>query len=486
MFEALTTGFMLDLATFKDVLDAHDCARVNYEQPPATPDPWATVRGNNLRRTTWHIYDHCAAFTRLYAIYATYIDDLIEEYLDILPKLYATYNLLPESVSTQHRVGLATILGKIGDDGTYQQLSEQEIITTLSHGITGGTPYKLLTKAFLTERSNYRLDVIGKILGTLGVDNAAKQISQNGSVKSFLATTNPDTTVHGELEQFIKRRNEAAHSHVTETVGTDEIKSTADFIGHVGQAVANLLSDTMVARQYVLGQLPKLGTVEQVAYGGRVVITHLNGCMIRPGDRFALAYDESVMLATVVELQLDGVTKDELLLTSPTEVGIKFDRKIKRGATICALQDQQTAPYQILRTFELRKDDISTAVSDKFRTLTIVGENGTQLVLEGIERVEIDAPQLVTVTEKYADLLIRTHLTFTAAIADHEGPPVEGDESPIEQSALDEITRKISILAVCKLKFPGLIAEPDAATIEIVGVNDQDPLIDPTLTEEEQ
>lgn len=58
-----------------------------------------------------------------------------------------------------------------------------------------------------------------------------------------------------ELEQFINRRNEAAHTQVTEVVGTDEIKRTADFIAHLGKAIAELISHAITARRYALGEL---------------------------------------------------------------------------------------------------------------------------------------------------------------------------------------------------------------------------------------
>lgn len=485
MFDALTTRFAQDLATFKHVLDAHDCARANYEQPPGQPDPWAIIRTNNLRRTNWHIYDHCAAFTRLYAIYATFIDDLVDEYLSVLPTLYITYDLLPESISTQHRIGLATMLGRIGEDGKYQQLSERELITTLNHGVTGGTPYKLVTKAFLAERLNYRLEVIGRILSTLGIDDAAKRISQDPDLKQFLATTKLENTTAGsELEQFIRRRNEAAHSQVSDTVGTDEIKSTADFLAHVGNAIANLLAHAIIARQYAVGQLRTLGTVEQLAYGGYVVITHLDGCMIRVGDRFALGYKGNVLLATVTELRQDNVAKQELLLTAPTEVGMHFDHRIKKGATICALRDRQTAPLQVLRAFEERNDDVTTAITDQFRTLLLRTDDGSEATLEGVEEIEVDVPELPAISDTHADLAFTATLTFTAILAGQNASDDENGQRRIEQVALEDITSTISVNVGCRLTFPNLAAltNPKAATIAITHVNHNMPVLIPTKT----
>jgi hypothetical protein len=469
MFETLNSGFVQDLARFKDVLDAHDCARWSYEQPPTTPDPWANIRPKQLPRKTWHIYDHCAAFTRLYAIYSTYMDELIEEYLAALPGLYPTYDALPGPITTQHRVGAAMMLGKIGDDGKYQQVSEQEIITTLANGIAGGDQYKLLVKAFLPDRANYRLDVVVKVLGTLGVDFAAKRIGEDAGLSRFLAGASPDTNAQGELERFIKRRNESAHSHVSETVSTDEIKMTADFIRLFGLAVSNLLSDAVVKQRYVLGQLASLGIVEEVAYGGFVAVTHLDGCMLRRGDRFALVYHDKVILAMAAELQLDNVPVEEVILTAAREVGIKFDRKIKKGATICALRDQQTAPYQVLRAYEQRKDEIVTAISDKLRLLSLVAGNGADLTSDSTEAIEIDPPELLGVSDPNASMLISAHVPIDAPVFENPVLPDGDGAQPPEQAAQEDLTSTVSIRLRCRFNFPSLaaLADPQVAVIEV-------------------
>src|SRR4051794_39207887 len=42
--------------------------------PPETVDP-------GLTRLDWQMFDHCAAFTRLYAIYEQFVTNLISDYL---------------------------------------------------------------------------------------------------------------------------------------------------------------------------------------------------------------------------------------------------------------------------------------------------------------------------------------------------------------------------------------------------------------------
>jgi hypothetical protein len=483
MFDALTNTLAQDLATFKDLLDAHDCARANYESSPATPDPWAGIRVRDVRRTTWHIYDHCAAFTRLYAIYSTYVDDLIEEYLELLPSLYVTYNLLPGMITTQHRLGLATMLGKIGDDGTYRRLREAEIIAALSQAIAGGTPYKLITKAFLPERSNYRLEVVARLLNTLGIEEAANRISNDVDLKSFLRSNKPDTTIQSELEQFIIRRNEAAHSQVTEIVASDEVKFTADFIGHLGRAIAALLAEAVIARQHKLGQLIKLGTVEELAYGGRVVLTHLNRCMIRQGDRFAFGFNEQLLVATALELQVEDAKTEELIINEATEVGIRFGRKIKKGADIYALRDQQIAPYQILSAFERRKDDILAEVADRLPAAGVLFGGGEQLTLGEDENLEADPPKLLSVTDTHADLLLNLHISVRATVGAQQDALEEDEAKVTDAESEEEVARTVSFTAHCTLRFPDLaaLANPESLTVADITINPREDANAPDL-----
>jgi hypothetical protein len=368
------------------------------------------------------------------------------------------------------------MLGKIGNDGMYQQLSEQEIVTALSSSVMGSTSYKLLTKAFLPERSNYRFDVICKVLSTLDVDSAAKRISEDPPLKHFLATTKPDTTVQSELEQFIKRRNEAAHSHVAETVSTEEIKNTADFIEHLGKSIATLLSQAIIMRQYTLGLLHEIGIVEEVAYAGFVVITHLDGCMLQRGDVFAFVYNKNVILATAIELQLNGATKEDVILSEKMEVGIKFDRKIKKGATIFALHDQQTAPHQILRIYEQRKEDILSAIADVLRSFPVIGENGVQLALDDVEDIEIDPPHLLAVSDTNADLLLPTRLILTNSDTIDQSSIEDDSAQSTDQQASEESVSTVSIAVKCKFIFSSIasLAESQSVTIEITQVNNHD------------
>ena len=120
----------------------------------------------------WQVYDHCAALTRLYAVFEQYVGELVDEYVRLLPQLYAKYTDLPECITNQHRVGIGTILLKIGDKGPYKELEEQAIVRELAVGLSGATEYKLLSNAFFIERQNLRFDILCKLFRSLDFEDS--------------------------------------------------------------------------------------------------------------------------------------------------------------------------------------------------------------------------------------------------------------------------------------------------------------------------
>src|SRR6267378_2956452 len=155
MFGHLTTQLRDEVETVQKVLTTSDGLRnlliVQYaalsspsaEVPEGADDitKAAHALGQLLPRAPdkldWQIYDHCAALTRLYAIYERFVGELVTEYVRQLPKLYQKYVDLPSSITTQHRAGIGQILLKMGEKGLYKKLEESVVVRELAAAIGG-------------------------------------------------------------------------------------------------------------------------------------------------------------------------------------------------------------------------------------------------------------------------------------------------------------------------------------------------------------
>jgi hypothetical protein len=255
MFTSLLTRVREDVRNTKNLAMLHEYARqLFHDVKPG--DPWEGVRHNDPGKTLWQIYDHCACLTRLYAIYAIFVEELISEYLRMLPQLYENYSELPQAVSRQHRAGFGQILLKLGDVGPYSHLREMDIIPQLSHSLTGGRPYTLLSDAFFVDRHNYRADILAKLLGSVGIEDASSQIARHPRMRGFLAERiGGSATFESELNNFVKLRNEAAHSEVTEVIGSAKFQSIADLLVVLCEILAEIFSATHSCAGFRSGNL---------------------------------------------------------------------------------------------------------------------------------------------------------------------------------------------------------------------------------------
>src|SRR4051812_36175431 len=117
MFSHLTSRLRIDVQTVQRAVAIGDALRnilISHRATlsPLSADPpqgadeitkaayaLASLVSGAPDKLDWQIYDHCAALTRLYAVYEQYVGDLVGEYVRLLPTLYSKYADLPECVT---------------------------------------------------------------------------------------------------------------------------------------------------------------------------------------------------------------------------------------------------------------------------------------------------------------------------------------------------------------------------------------------------
>jgi len=257
---------------------------------------------------------------------------------------------LPESISVNHRIGIGQILVKIGSRKQYKDLEESAVIRALSSGLGSGTQYNLVPEAFLVERLNYRLGVIGKIFGNLGFDAATNRIVSHPAVAEFMRTTRGESdTAQGELESFVEYRNEAVHATPGEILSPDEIKKIGRFICAICEALADMVRDTAIQRHLQLGHSKTLGTITEMHYRGSIVVARMNACSVRVGEDLFICGEQFYRKATVTSLRLEDQEIQEAALQDGQELGIGFSVRARRGAELRILSlPEPTATAQMV------------------------------------------------------------------------------------------------------------------------------------------
>lgn len=118
MFEKLLSKAKNDINTVRSIIKTNEDIRiVIYEnksiERKKSEDYFKLLRQikqNAPKMTDWRIYDHCAAVTKLYAIYENFVEDLIRDWLMLLPQLCPNYSNLEERIRSTHQLGVGRLL----------------------------------------------------------------------------------------------------------------------------------------------------------------------------------------------------------------------------------------------------------------------------------------------------------------------------------------------------------------------------------------
>jgi hypothetical protein len=338
MFSGLITRLKSETGILKTVLAVHD----HFRDTAHAEQGAASIYTSGVRlpvKTDWRVYDHCAALTRLYGLYEVFVADLVEEYIEMLPTLYPRYGDLPKAIRNQHRLGVAQILSKLGKDGPYRELEEPEVIRGLSRGLEGDKSYSLLKEAFLIDPQNYRKDILVRILGYLGIENAWNWIDNHPAVRAFmLARRNETDTPETELRDFVKWRNEAGHGTVANVIATKDLIIIAEFVDALCEALSELIMREVVDRRRELGDADLLGTVIH-RYSNDIVGASMKVCTIKVGNQLVVRDQRCCHFGRIQSIKAGGVLREELSVTVGQEIGLGLDSEAKNKAELIRLPE---------------------------------------------------------------------------------------------------------------------------------------------------
>jgi len=337
------------------LISRHDSAPTTGQQSTAAADETTRVAEMLASlvpampdKVDWQVYDHCAAVTRIYAVYERFVSDLVGEYVRQLPKLYEKYSDLPLSVTKQHRRGIGHILLKLGETGLYKNIEEEVVVAQLAAGLSGAA-YTLLAEAFFIDRQNLRLEALARLFGSLGFGNAGQFIEHHPAVLDFMSKDRTEgSSVEKELQTFIGYRNEAAHKKVENLLSKDETAAVGRFICALGHALADLVKFEIYRRHVELKHFLVICKITETHYGGKVVVgVPYDGINLKVGDEIILWGEKGSRPATIESIELDGTKLTETKGDGSREIGLRLSAKVPNVVELRSITIPPEPPKEI-------------------------------------------------------------------------------------------------------------------------------------------
>lgn len=288
----------------------------------------------------WQVYDHCAVVTRLYAIYERFVEDLITDWLVLLPNLVSHYSDLHDKIKNTHREGVGRLLVDLSKS-RFKNLSVEKVVRGLLCGVAGNETYELIPDAFLLHEQNLRKDVLDKLFAEAGIENAWKWVINHRDIKNFVEEIRGgQNTAEGELNQLVAYRNEAAHGAVDQILGTQELLDMGYFVESLCQALVELVTYQVILKQVAIGQAREIGTIRHWLDEKKVARAKIQAVTLSVGETVFLVKETSscCLLATVESIRDDEIPKAQLEITTERDVHLKFDCDAKKGLSLYVIE----------------------------------------------------------------------------------------------------------------------------------------------------
>ena len=288
------------------------------------------------------IFHHCAAITRLYSAYETFIDKLVGEYLEQLPKLYPAYVDLPEALRTQNRNAIGKILQKWGKESwQYSQLTEKSLVEGLSKGVSGEADYYLLSHAFLIESNNYRAHVIEKIFHGIGIDKPIEYVQRSMKMQELMQSSLYfGDSIDVILNQIVSYRNNFSHSEPDNLISPKILNFYMQFLNIFCEILRERLDSELISRRISQGiGIKKYGVIIKRFKDNIVGVKGIMQTTIHENDNVVLWSNQRGLWGKIKSIELNHKTKKQLRVSSDTVFSLRLDIKAKEGNELYEFSD---------------------------------------------------------------------------------------------------------------------------------------------------
>jgi hypothetical protein len=343
MFDAIRQNASSNVDTICSVLKINDNLREILFSPDdsgrkilAQHEKLTSLLKNIPQRKDWQICDHCTAVTQLYAVYESFVEKLILEWLQVVPNLFPNYSDLEPKIQNAHREGIGRLLIELNKN-RFKELTAEKVVQGFLAGVTGSETYELLPEAFLSQDQNLRQEVLEKLFADVGINKVWSWLKKHREIKYFIEEIRGDqSTVEAELKRFIDYRNGAAHGGVDEILTTQELLDLGVFVKALCNALAELVTYQIILRKSMINRAKQIGKVIEWYPKSRAAVVQVKECTLSIEDGIWLISEANSLcqLAIIQSIRIDDNAVDQQEIISEVEVGLQFDLNAKTGMSL--------------------------------------------------------------------------------------------------------------------------------------------------------
>jgi hypothetical protein len=342
MITALLSRLRADLADIRAQVKTSVKFRALLAGPKKTDPDIVAIAAEVPASAAWAVYDHGAAVTRLYAVYERFIENLVAEWLSLLPVLWPKYDELDERIRRTHREGVGRMLSTLHYRRN-RSVDPVGLIKGLLQGISTA-PYSVDPVAFIQTERNYKPDVLRTFFNSVGIEDSWSWVDEHAVVQEYIgSSTRPDPTLENALADFVNYRNDAAHGLADDILGADALLELVDLVEAISIALAELVRDRIVQGLLKVNQAIELGVITEVFRGSGAVVAKCAQGTISTGDSLIVCGKRVCREVSVATIQMNDQPCYGVSILHETEVGLAIGEGMRRNWKLIRVPQESDA-----------------------------------------------------------------------------------------------------------------------------------------------
>jgi hypothetical protein len=318
-------------AALFDAIRELDGATIGTDECSAGRVLWSVPHDSSIRE-----FLHCALVTRCYAVFESCVRKSIFHWLDVLPRTVGSYADLGADFALAHRRRTGQLMCELHKQ-RYSHLQTASVLADYLDAIGGKVPFRVTPDVFFIEGHNLCKPQLEQVYSSVRLANVWHWVESHEAVRSFVNDVRGNqNSAEAELRMIVGYRNEAAHGAVDEILASGPLVEAIEFVSCLCEALCEFVSWHCIRAQTEAGRIVKSGVVTE-EYSRNIVVAKLSQCHIEVGMCATVFSSSQCYPARVLSLQCDDVDVSKKTITHECEVGIGFDRRVRRNADIYLL-----------------------------------------------------------------------------------------------------------------------------------------------------
>lgn len=282
------------------------------------------------------VMEHTLAVSHLYALYESFCEDLLSDWINFLTPRFKFSNL-PGKIVERYHEGFSFISSLL-PSARYPNLTIESVVRNYNAALQGQGNYSLDTECVTYHRKNLRWSELCQLFSQGGIDNLGDWVGKSQAIIKHFGDDDRHLVdrLSSKLGDLVQYRNDCSHGLVEpdEILGHEELSDFIDFICSIASALDQLVLWKKIEVMQQKGEVALCGTVTEVFVKANAFICTAEMGRFERGQILYLKKGANIETRAICSIRIDDADVASCDAGKGDELGLQCNLLPAKGSQI--------------------------------------------------------------------------------------------------------------------------------------------------------